>query len=481
MTGQRASGPWRGVKSQEHPCRDYPGIAPGRGSGRVPGWNFPGQSVIHFPQVMAQFLYKARRRSGEAVEGTLDVADRTAALMQLERLGLFPVLVAPVKGGKAAVEPKAADDGTAGRFTALLPASLRASLKRRRRPRLQELATYTQQLANLLKAGMPLTMALHSMSSLTSKGIPGSVSQQLKQDVIEGRSLSDAMQRQSDVFPDLVINMVRAGEQSGALEEVLRRLASHFERFAEVQTKFKSAMIYPMFVSFFGLLLIIFFTAVMLPKFTEFFQTMQLKDGLPLATRVVIQVSDFMKFYGWWLIPLGGFAAYVVLKRYGATEGGRRRLDMLQMRLPIFGRVVRLNLFAQFARILSTLLANGVPVLQAIRITEQIMPNAVIRDALMKTREAVTDGKTLAQPLARSGVFDQLMIDLIRIGEETGDVPGALLNIAETYEADLNVALRTVMNLIEPALIVTLAVVIGGLLVGVMQAMFAITQSIQMR
>lgn len=447
----------------------------------VPCWNFPCQSVIHFPQVMAQFLYKARRRSGEAVEGTLDVADRTAALMQLERLGLFPVLVAPAKGGKAAAEPKAADSGAPGRFTALLPASLRASLKRRRRPRLQELATYTQQLANLLKAGMPLTMALHSMSSLTSKGIPGSVSQQLKQDVIEGRSLSDAMQRQSDVFPDLVINMVRAGEQSGALEEVLRRLASHFERFAEVQTKFKSAMIYPMFVSFFGLLLIIFFTAVMLPKFTEFFQTMQLKDGLPLATRVVIQVSDFMKFYGWWLIPLGGFAAYVVLKRYGATEGGRRRLDMLQMRLPIFGKVVRLNLFAQFARILSTLLANGVPVLQAIRITEQIMPNAVIRDALVKTREAVTDGKTLAQPLARSGVFDQLMIDLIRIGEETGDVPGALLNIAETYESDLNVALRTVMNLIEPALIVSLAVVIGGLLVGVMQAMFAITQSIQMR
>lgn len=430
---------------------------------------------------MAQFLYKARRRSGEAVEGTLDVADRTAALMQLERLGLFPVLVAPVKGGKAPAEPKSAEGGAAGRLTALLPASLQASLKRRRRPRLQELATYTQQLANLLKAGMPLTMALHSMSSLTSKGIPGSVSQQLKQDVIEGRSLSDAMQRQSDVFPDLVINMVRAGEQSGALEEVLRRLASHFERFAEVQTKFKSAMIYPMFVSFFGLLLIIFFTAVMLPKFTEFFQTMELKDGLPLATRVVIQVSDFMKFYGWWLIPLGGFAAYVVLKRYGATEGGRRRLDMLQMRLPIFGKVVRLNLFAQFARILSTLLANGVPVLQAIRITEQIMPNAVIRDALVKTREAVTDGKTLAQPLARSGVFDQLMIDLIRIGEETGDVPGALLNIAETYESDLNVALRTVMNLIEPALIVSLAVVIGGLLVGVMQAMFAITQSIQMR
>ncbi len=427
-------------------------------------------------QDMPQFLYKARRRSGEAVEGVLDVPDRAVALGQLQRLGLFPVAVTQAKTGKTVAEPRQASSGSS-----FFPASLRAALTRKRRPKLQELATYTQQLANLLKAGMPLTMALHSMGSLTAKGIPGTVSHQLKQDVIEGHSLSDAMARQSGIFPDLVINMVRAGEQSGALEEVLRRLALHFERFAEVQTKFKSAMIYPLFVCFFGLVLIIFFTAVMLPKFTEFFETMQLKDGLPLATRIVIQVSDFMKLYGWWLIPLVGFMSYLILKRYGATPDGRRRLDLIQLKLPIFGHVTRLNLFAQFARILSTLLGNGVPVLQALRITEQIMPNAVIRDALAATREAVTDGKTLAQPLARSGVFPQLMIDLIRIGEETGDVPAALMNVAETYEADLNVALRAVMNLIEPALIVGLAVVIGGLLVGVMQAMFAITQSISTR
>ena len=428
---------------------------------------------------MAQFLYKARRRTGEAVEGVLDVADRTAALGQLERLGLFPISVTQGKAGKVAAG--AVEEGPVSSGKSLLPASLKALLRRRRRPKLQELATYTQQLANLLKAGMPLTMALHSMSSLTAKGIPGTVSQQLKQDVIEGRSLSDAMARQADIFPELVINMVRAGEQSGALEEVLRRLALHFERFAEVQTKFKSAMIYPMFVCFFGLVLIIFFTAVMLPKFTEFFETMQLKDGLPLATRIVIQVSDFMKLYGWWMIPLGSFIIYFLLKRYRATPDGRRRLDGIQLKLPIFGHVTRLNLFAQFARILSTLLGNGVPVLQALRITEQIMPNFVIRDALSKTREAVTDGKTLAQPLSKSGVFPQLMIDLIRIGEETGDVPSALMNVAETYESDLNIALKALMNLIEPALIVSLAVIIGGLLVGVMQAMFAITSSIQSR
>ncbi|KAB2656675.1 MAG: type II secretion system F family protein [Verrucomicrobia bacterium] len=430
---------------------------------------------------MPQFNYKARRRTGELVDGILEVADQSAAVLQLQRAGLFPVSVIAAKvdrkAARAAGETPAAATG-AGR---VLPESLRKLFKTQRKPKLQELATYTQQLANLLKAGMPLTMALHSMASLTSKGIPGTVSHQLKQDVIEGRSLSDALARQAHVFPELVINMVRAGEQSGALEEVLRRLASHFERFSEVQSKFKSAMIYPMFVCFFGLLLIIFFTAVMLPKFTEFFQTMNLKDGLPLATQIVIAISDFMKTYGWWLIPLVAMALYFVVNRYRATPDGRRRTDAMLMKLPVFGSVIRLNLFGQFSRILSTLLANGVPVLQALRITEQVISNTVIKDALAATREAVTDGKTLAQPLAKAGVFPQLMIDLIRIGEETGDVPGSLLNVAETYEADLNVALRTMMGLIEPTLIVGLAVVIGGLLVGVMQAMFAITQSIQMR
>lgn len=425
---------------------------------------------------MPQFTYKARRRSGELVEGMLEVADRTAALGQLQRSGLFPISLVAAKG--AATAKPAAGGRLADRWAALLPAAWRTALSRRRRPTLQELATWTLQLANLLRAGMPLTMALHSMASLSSKGIPGSISQQLKQDVMEGRSLSDAMHRQADIFPELVINIVRAGEQSGAIEEVLRRQSVQFERFAEVQAKFKSAMIYPAFVCLFGLILIIFFTSSLLPKFTEFFSTMDLKDGLPATTRLVVSISDFMKVY-WWVFPLFGVLLWVVIARYRATPDGRRQIDALKLRLPVFGKVVRLNLFGQLARTLATLLHNGVPVLQALRITEQVIPNAVIQDALAATRDAVTDGKTLSQPLARSGQFPQLMIDLIRIGEETGDVPGALTNVAETYESDLNLALRTMLSLIEPAIIVVLAVVIGFLLVGVMQAMFAITANIQ--
>ncbi|HSH14608.1 MAG TPA: type II secretion system F family protein, partial [Verrucomicrobiae bacterium] len=196
---------------------------------------------------MAQFTYKARKRSGELVQGILDVADRSTALLQIERMGLFPIMV---DGGRAAAAAAAGRSGERGAASSnLMPAALRGWFARKRRPKLGELATFTQQLANLLNSGMPLTVALNSMTHLESRGIPSEVSKQLKQDVMEGKSLSDAMSRQNHVFSDMYINMIRAGEQSGALVEVLRRLANHFERFAEVQSKFTSAMVYPAFVA----------------------------------------------------------------------------------------------------------------------------------------------------------------------------------------------------------------------------------------
>src|SRR5438874_9500925 len=194
---------------------------------------------------MPQFSYKARRRTGEVVEGILEGADRSAALVQIERLGLFPVAVDAAKGSALAAALAAERPARKGDWKALLPPTLRVALSRKRKPKLQELATFTQQLANLLSSGMPLTVALQSMTHLESKGIPSDVSKDLKQDVMEGRSLSDAMMKQTGVFSDLYINMVRAGEQSGALVEVLKRLANHYERFAEVQSKFISALIYP--------------------------------------------------------------------------------------------------------------------------------------------------------------------------------------------------------------------------------------------
>jgi type II secretory pathway component PulF len=192
---------------------------------------------------------------------------------------------------------------------------------------------------------------------------------------------------------------------------------------------------------------------------------------------LLIGISDAFKNY-WWLMVLVVIVAVILFKRFQATEAGKRRIDEWKMKAPLLGRVISLNLYGQFARTLCTLLQNGVPVLTALKITEQVIPNRIIKEATAKARDAVTDGKTLAQPLAQSKVFPQLMVDLVKIGEETGDVAGALNNVAETYENELNIALRVMTNLIEPTLIIVMAVVVGFLLVAVLGAMFSMISSI---
>ncbi|MGA2867161.1 MAG: type II secretion system F family protein [Verrucomicrobiota bacterium] len=422
---------------------------------------------------MPQFSYKARRRTGEVVEGVLDGADRSAALLQIERLGLFPVAVDAAKGSAAPGERAAV--GAKADWRALLPPTLRAALSRKRKPKLQELATFTQQLANLLKSGMPLTVALNSMTHLQSKGIAADVSRELRQDVMEGRSLSDAMAKQPRVFSDLYVNMVRAGESSGALMEVLRRMADHFERFAQVQAKFTSALIYPAFVAVVGLSIMFFFVTYMLPKFMTIFE--DIRVPLPMTTQALLGISHFLGAY-WWLLLGVVLAGVIIFKRFQSSEEGRRKLDLWKMNAPVFGKVIKLNLFGQFARTLSTLLENGVPVLTALKITEQIMTNSIVKEAIAKTREEVTDGKTIAQPLARGKIFPQLMVDLVKIGEDTGDVPGALKNVAEAYENELTIALRVMTNMIEPVMIIVMALGVGFLLLSILSAMFAITANI---
>jgi type II secretory pathway component PulF len=421
---------------------------------------------------MPQFSYKARRRSGELVEGVLEVNDRLAALAQIQRLGLFPIAVDTAKAGTTADGKPPAKGGN---LASLLPESVRAQFSQKRKPKLQELATFTQQLANLLQSGMPLTVALNSMTHLESKGIPAEVCRDLKQEVTEGRGLSEAMSKQPRIFSDLYINMVRAGEQSGSLVEVLRRMASHFEQFAEVQAKFSSAMIYPILVVCVGLLLVVLFMMVVMPKFIEIFNGFNIE--LPLPTRILISISNLFTSY-WWLLGLLVVAAVILFKRFQTSAAGSRKLDEWKMKMPVFGKIVKLNLFGQFARTLGTLLQNGVPVLTALKITEQVLSNSLIKEAIAKTREAVTDGKTLAQPLGQSKLFPQLMVDLVRIGEETGDVPGALNNVADTYEGELQIGLRVMMQLIEPALIITIAVLVAFLMLSIFLPLFKLISNI---
>jgi type IV pilus assembly protein PilC len=226
-----------------------------------------------------------------------------------------------------------------------------------------------------------------------------------------------------------------------------------------------------------GILMVTFFMFFMLPKFMEMFNGFEIT--LPLPTRILMGFSHMVtNVYAILGLVLGVAVIAILVGKFRASDTGRRKIDEWKMKAPVIGKVVRLNLFGQFARVLSTLLQNGVPVLTALKITEQVMPNLLVKEAVAKTREAVTDGKTLAQPLARSKIFPQLMVDLVKIGEETGDVPGALANVAETYEGELQVGLRVMTNLIEPLLIVAMALVVGFLLLSIMLPMFKLIANI---
>ena len=412
---------------------------------------------------MANFNYKARNDGGEMVSGVLEAVDRSAALSQINAMGLFPV----------SVESPSGEGGAAGS---------RAGGERRRpfqrgpaKPSLQDLANFTRQLANLLNAGMPLTGALNSMTNLESKGIPPEVSKGLFNEVREGKTLSNAMALYPHSFPDMYLNMVKAGETSGSMVEVLKRLADHYERFAEVRSKVTTALVYPLFVMGLGFVLMFIFMSYILPKFMAIFDGMNV--NLPTSTRILQGMSDLFAAY-WWAILIFGVVFSVLMKRYFATPTGKRRLHGWLLTAPLVSRIARPTYFGQFARTLGALMQNGVPVLTALKITENVVQNVVLQEAIAMTREGVTDGKTIAQPLGRSGVFPKLMVDLVHIGEQTGDVPAALDNLADTYDNELNVSLRVVTTLIEPILIVVIAGVVGFMLVGVLQAMFKITSSI---
>ena len=415
---------------------------------------------------MAVFQYTARDASGGQTSGTINSADRNVAVSELMNQGLTPISVTG-DGDTVSVSTR--------RSSADEEAPVRRFGRRRKKPKLQDLANFTRQLANLLKAGMPLTGALNSMTSLDSEGIPKSVCTQLLADVREGRTLSVSMGKFPEIFPDMYLNMVKAGESSGSMVEVLKRLADHYERFAEVRQKIISALVYPMFVMGLGFLLIFVFMSYILPKFMTIFKGMKVQ--LPLSTRILEGMSGFFENW-WWLVLIMGGLFVFFLKSYLSSPRGRERFDGWILEAPLISRIVRPNLFGQFSRTLGALLQNGVPVLTALRITESVVQNVVIQQAIAKTREGVTDGKTLAQPLARGGVFPKLLVDLVHIGEQTGDVPAALNNIAETYDNELTVNLRTVTTLIEPILIVFIAGAVAFMLVGVLQAMFTITSTI---
>lgn len=420
---------------------------------------------------MPDFSYNARTKAGDAVSGVLAAADRKAALAQLVSLGYFPLAVDAAAPTKAAAKgAKPAPAAATGSQPARPPVKTG-------RIGVRQVMVFTQQLANLIKSGMSLKQALESIAR-QQRGKPlGAILDQVAAELVQGANLSDALGRHPRVFTRLYTNMVRAGEQSGTLPEVLKRLTEHYERIADIREKVVSALLYPAIVLVVGIGVVFVFMVFMLPKFAQMFK--DLGATLPLPTRMLIAVGDTAS-NPWVLLGLAAVITGCVAgyKRAMRTQEGRFALDRFKLRVPIVSSALKAAFFSQFSRTLATLLANGVPVLTALKIVEDTMTNSVLAHEIAKARERVTDGTTISAPLAAGRIFPSLLIEMLAIGEQTGDMPTALNNVADLYEQELTQDVKRFTTLLEPVVIVMIAVVVGSIVFSVLSAVMSLTAGI---
>lgn len=409
---------------------------------------------------MASFGYVALNGQRAKVTGSVEAADRRGALLALKGQGLTPLSIAeqaPAKGGKSAK----------GSFW-----TLSSGPAKKMKP--AEVLLFTSELADLIEAGMTLGAALNS---LANQGDPNSgvcvVAADLRDRIMRGEAFSDAVGAHPETFPGIYGNMVRAGEASGAMVEVLHRLTEHYERNQSMRSKIVSALTYPCIVLGMGVLAVIFAMIKIVPQFTELFASMG--KELPLPTRMLMGMSEGLLKYG--ILYAIGLVAAVALLRKWCKGPGRMRWDAFKLRMPLVRGLVANGAYASLAYTMQTLLANGVNVLQALRISEETCGNAVIGAELRKARERVTDGTTISGPLAQGGVFPRMMTDMMALGEQTGNLPGALGHIGKRYEAELNRNIKVFTTALEPLLILLVALVVGFVAIAILSAVFSATSA----
>lgn len=410
---------------------------------------------------MPNFKYIARTKAGAKVEGALEAADRRMAVAAIERLGHIPVSVTQ-------------DDAKSQRRSDAKP----SFFKMERKPGMnaREVGLFTAELADLLDAGMTLGNALNCLVGRAENTGRGPILVALRDAIVGGATFSDALAQHPKIFSPIYVNMVRAGEASGALVDVLKRLIAHHERIHKLKQRMTSAMVYPIIVLILGFGVGVFAVTFILPKFKQVFDQMGPK-GLPAMTRALLGISNWLTHYGLVLLLLVAVGAYL-LYRYIRTPTGRRWWDRRKLRTPLIKGVVASSIYANFAYTLQSLLLNGVPVLQALRITSQTVGNSVISDELDKARERVTDGTTISGPLAAGGVFPPMLIDLLAIGEQTGDMPAALGHVGKRYETELDQNVTVLTTALEPMLIFVVAIIIGFVAISIMMAVMSISNGL---
>lgn len=405
---------------------------------------------------MARFHFRAVSGKGEVVEGDLDAASEAEAVAQLRGQGHMPLRVEPGAGGAS---------GSA------LVQWLHQPVFGQHRIGRRDVALMTRELATLLDAGLTLDQSLRLMIDLVEGAALPKLLAELLEQVQSGSPLADALAKRADVFPPAYISMVRAGEAGGSLDEVLTRLAGFLDQAEALSEQVKSALVYPILVLVIAGLSIVVLLTVVLPQFTPLFEGADAE--LPLLTRALIGAGDFMQRY-WWALALGLVAILWLVRRAWRRPASRARIDAWLLRLPLLGPLLAKVDTARLARTLGALLANGVPLLNALAIARDTLGNASLREAIALAAAGAKEGRGLAGPLGQSQAFPTIAVHLISVGERSGRLEPMLLKIAEMFDRDVRATIERLMALLVPLMTVTLgliiALIIGAILMAILSA-----------
>ena len=409
--------------------------------------------------IMPVYEYTALDRSGKSVNGIIDADSPVAARQKLRGSGVFPVDLKETSARSR--------DLRSG------PVSISVLFKRIRS---WEICVATRQLSILLGAGVPLVGSLDVLLSQISNPPLKKILAQVKESVNEGTSLAYALSRHPRSFSNVYVNMVRAGEASGSLDVVLDRLADLGENQQALRRRFKAALAYPVFMFFIGTLVLLFLIAFIVPDITKMFRDMH--QTLPVPTVVLISISNFIKGF-WWLILLAAASVIVIIRQFKKTERGHYVWDSVKLRIPILGAMNNKMAVARFGRTLGSLLQSGVPLITALEIVRNIVNNVMIADVVDNAVKEIEAGKSLASPLDQSRWFPPIVVQMIRVGEQSGELEAMLIRIADTYEKDVESELMAMTSMLEPVMILVMGLIVGFIVVSILLPIFEMNQFIR--
>lgn len=427
---------------------------------------------------MPRFSYVALDSRGQESTGLVEAASTNEAIGQLRQAGFFPTNVYEEgKGGRT--EGKAAKKAAkAARTEQPKEKGKGIVLFQRRRVKPKILMIFTRQLATLIDSGLPLLRGLTVLSKQERDSVLKSTIDKLAESVQSGNTFSESLAQFPRIFNDLYVNMVKAGEVGGVLELVLTRLAEFHEKAAKIKNKVAAAMVYPIIVMTMAIAIMGFLLVFIVPKFEAIFHDMLGDRPLPAITTLVITVSRFVQAH--WLVLVGGIVAVIAGYKFAnRTTRGRSIIDSAKLRFPLFGDVLRKTAISRFSRTLGTLVTSGVPILQALNITRETAGNTVIARAILQVHESVKEGESIVQPLEASGAFPPMVVSMIDVGEETGQLPEMLLKIADVYDDEVDTSVAAMTAALEPIMIVFLALVVGTIVVALFLPLISIIQGLQ--